>query len=143
MHIRSATGDDAEAMAGLLAELGYPTTASALPARLRAVEAEGGAVFLAVDSDGAALGLASVAAHAAIHADTPVGYITALVISAGARGQGVGRAMVSAAEQWARERGCVRLSVTSAEHRADAHAFYPRCGMPYSGRRYTKTLSPL
>jgi GNAT superfamily N-acetyltransferase len=143
MRIRSATGDDAEVMAGLLAELGYPTSASALPKRMRAVESEGGAVFLAVNSDGAVLGLMSVASHSTIHADTPVAYITALVTSAAARGQGVGRAMVSAAEQWARAKGCVRLSVTSAEHRADAHAFYPRCGMPYSGRRFTKTLSPL
>ena len=143
MRIRSATGEDAEVIAGLLAELGYPTSAAALPERLRAVEAEGGAVFLAVNSDGVALGLASVAAHSTIHADTPVAYITALVTGAGARGQGIGRAMVAAAEQWAREKGCLRLSVTSAEHRADAHAFYPRCGMPYSGRRFTKTLLPL
>jgi GNAT superfamily N-acetyltransferase len=143
MRIRSATGEDADVMALLLAELGYPTSASALPARLRAVESEGGAVFLAVNSDGVVLGLASVARHATVHADAPVAYITALVTGTAARGQGIGRAMVSTAEQWAREKGCVRLSVTSAEHRADAHAFYPRCGMPYSGRRFSKTLSPL
>jgi GNAT superfamily N-acetyltransferase len=143
MRIRSATSEDAEVIAVLLAELGYPTSASALPKRLQAVESEGGAVFLAVNSDGIALGLTSVARHATIHADAPVAYITALVTGAAARGQGIGRAMVSAAEQWAREQGCVRLSVTSAEHRADAHAFYPRCGMPYSGRRFSKTLAPL
>ena len=143
MRIRSATSEDAEAMAFLLAELGYPTSASVLPARLRAIAAEGGTVFLAVDSDDAAVGLASVASHSTLHADAAVAYITALVTSAVARGGGVGRALVAAAEQWAREKGCVRLSVTSAEHRADAHAFYPRCGMPYSGRRFSKTLSPL
>ena len=140
MRIRSASREDAEVMAGLLAELGYPTPASALPERLRSVESEGGAVFLAVNSDGVALGLASVASHSTLHADAPVAYITALVTSAVARGGGVGRALVAAAEQWAREEGCVKLSVTSAEHRADAHAFYPRCGMPYSGRRFSKTL---
>ena len=143
MRIRSATGEDAEVITLLLAELGYPTSASALPERLRAVESEGGAVFLAVNSDGVALGLMSVAKHSTIHADAPVAYITALVTGSAARGQGIGRAMVSAAEQWAREQGCVRLSVTSAEHRTDAHAFYPRCGMPYSGRRFSKTLAPL
>jgi GNAT superfamily N-acetyltransferase len=140
MRIRSATSKDAAAMAGLLAELGYPTSANALPERLRAIKAEGGAVFLAVDAVDTAVGLASVASHSTLHADAPVAYITALVTSAAARGGGVGRALVAAAEQWAREKGCVRLSVTSAEHRADAHAFYPRCGMPYSGRRFSKTL---
>ena len=142
MHIRSATSKDAEALAGLLVELGYPTSASALPERLRAIAVEGGTVFLAVDSGDTAVGLASVARLSALHADASVAYITALVTSAVARGGCVGRALVTAAEQWAREKGCVRLSVTSAEHRADAHAFYPRCGMPYSGRRFSKTLSP-
>ena len=130
-------------MASLLAELEYPTSSAALPERLRSIEAEGSAVFLADGPDGAALGLMSVASHATIHADAPVAYITALVTSAAARGRGIGRAMVAVAEQWARDKGCVRISVTSAEHRADAHAFYPRCGMPYSGRRFSKTLAPL
>jgi hypothetical protein len=33
------------------------------------------------------------------------------------------------------------LSVTSAEHRADAHAFYPRCGLPYTGRRFAAPIA--
>jgi GNAT superfamily N-acetyltransferase len=52
----------------------------------------------------------------------------------------VGRALVNAIEQWARERGADRLSVTSAEHRSGAHAFYPACGFPYTGRRFSKSL---
>lgn len=142
MRIRTAGHYDAEAMAGLLGELGYPTTASALPERLRALESEGSTVFVAISDDGVIHGMASVARHATIHADAPVAYITALVTSAAARGKGVGRALVAAAEQWARQKGCAKLTVTSAEHRADAHAFYPACGMPYTGRRFSKTLAP-
>ena len=139
-QIRSATADDAVAVATLLAQLGYPTSADAVPARLFAVARDGGTVFLASGSDGP-LGLAALTSHAAIHAAAPVAYITALVVGEQARGQGVGRALVAAAERWARARGCVRLSVTSAERRADAHAFYPACGMPYTGRRFSKALA--
>jgi GNAT superfamily N-acetyltransferase len=140
--VRRATAADALAMAPLLGVLGYETPAAALPERLARVEAEGGAAFLATDDAGQILGLTVLARHAALHATGPVAYITALVTAPDARGRGVGRALVDAAEGWARAGGCVRLSVTSAEHRADAHAFYPRCGMPCTGRRFSKPLSP-
>ena len=134
--LRAATPDDAGAVAALLGELGYLIDPSAVPERLSAMRAEGGTAMLAVDRGGDAVGLMCLARHRVLHADGSVAYITALVVSAAERGQGVGRALVDAAFRWARENGCVRISVTSAEHRADAHAFYPRCGMPYTGRRF-------
>ena len=141
MRVRNATRADAPAMAQLLGELGYPTDAEVMPARLSAVESAGGNTFLVVAADDRVVGLASVARLAALHVDAPVCYITALVAAHDTRGQGVGRLLVSAAEGWARAHGCVRLPVTSAEHRADAHAFYPRCGLPYTGRRFAKSLT--
>ena len=141
MRVRDATPADAPAMARLLGELGYPADAGVMPARLAAVASGGGITFLVVAPDDRVVGLASVATLSTLHVDAPVCYITALVAAPDTRGQGVGRLLVSAAEQWARARGCVRLSVTSAEHRADAHAFYPRCGLPYSGRRFTRILA--
>jgi GNAT superfamily N-acetyltransferase len=140
LRVRTATAADAAAMARLLGELGYPADADAMPARLAAVELAGGCTFI-VTHDERVVGLSSVATLSVLHVDAPVCYITALVAAPEARGQGVGRLLVSAAEQWARAHGCIRLSVTSAEHRADAHAFYPRCGLPYTGRRFTKSLT--
>ena len=127
-------------MASLLGQLGYPTSADDLPQRLSAIEAAGGIAFVALDDAGQIVGLASGAHQATLHADGRVAYITALVTAAEARGRGVGRSLVDAIVLWAQENGCTRLSVTSAEHRADAHAFYPRCGLPYSGRRFTRMI---
>jgi GNAT superfamily N-acetyltransferase len=141
IRIRTPTSADTTGMAQLLGELGYPTAPDVLPARLTAIESGGGCAFLAVTPDDRAVGLACVTMLASLHVDAPVCYITALVTAKDARGQGVGRLLVSAAEAWAQARHCVRLSVTSAEHRTDAHQFYPRCGLPYSGRRFTKILA--
>ena len=140
LRTRPATDADAPVLARLLAELGYPAPSDVMANRLRATRDDGGEAMVAVGADDVPIGLACMTTHVALHADAPTGYITALVTSSTARGTGVGRALVAAAESWARSRGCTKLSVTSAEHRADAHAFYPRCGMPYTGRRFSKVL---
>jgi len=127
-------------MALLLAQLGYPSSADVIPTRLAAIEREGGVAFVASSAEDRILGLATASRHATLHAGAQVAYITALVTADDARGHGVGRSLVTAIEQWARENGCTRLSVTSAEHRAGAHEFYPRIGMPYNGRRFSKLL---
>ena len=132
---------DAPALASLLSELGYPTSTESLPDRLAALEQEGSVALVAADDGHAIVGLVCATTIATIHAAAPVAYLTALVTAARARRGGVGRSLVAAAEAWARDRGCSRLTVTSAEHRADAHAFYERCGMPYTGRRFSKPLT--
>jgi GNAT superfamily N-acetyltransferase len=140
VRIRDLHEGDAERITPLLAELGYGVDPAAIPARLTAVRSEHGAAWIAVDDGERPLGLIVIAAHAVLHAAGPVALITALVVSSSARGQGVGRQLVDRAKEWAKARGCVRLTVTSGEQRADAHAFYPACGLPYTGRRFTISL---
>jgi GNAT superfamily N-acetyltransferase len=42
------------------------------------------------------------------------------------RSQGVGKRLLDAAKDWARERGATHLELDSAEARGDAHRFYER-----------------
>jgi GNAT superfamily N-acetyltransferase len=42
------------------------------------------------------------------------------------RSQGLGKALLDAAKDWARARGATHLELDSAETRADAHRFYER-----------------
>jgi GNAT superfamily N-acetyltransferase len=140
-QIRAAAPGDAPAVAALLSELvGKVIPEDALPARMAALASADNAVFVADGDAGGVLGVIAVHRIPVLHAPGPVGYITALVTAPAVRGRGVGRALVGAAEEWARARGCVRLIVTSAERRHDAHAFYERCGLPYTGRRFVKQL---
>ena len=66
----------------------------------------------------------------------------ALVVSGTHRRQGVGVRLVEAAESHFIERGAAVSIVTSANRRADAHAFYERHGYTFDGRRYKKALAP-
>lgn len=138
--IRNATATDAADIARLLGQLGYTSSAESIPLRLASLQTEGGVALVAVDETNRVRGVASGSRFTTLHAGDQVAYITALVVDDDTRGQGVGRALVAELERWAIAHGCTRLSVTSAEHREDAHAFYPRCGFPYTGRRFAKRL---
>jgi GNAT superfamily N-acetyltransferase len=140
--LRAATASDAAVVADLLSELGHETTAREVAERLPAVLAEGGAVMLACVNEGSPVAVMCLARITVLHAGGAVAYITALVTTKQWQGHGIGQKLVSAAFRWAEGHGCVRLSVTSAEHRAGAHAFYPRCGLPYTGRRFAAPIAP-
>jgi GNAT superfamily N-acetyltransferase len=54
--------------------------------------------------------------------------ITGLIVDAQARGTGVGKLLVAAAERWARDLGLRVIRVRSNVVRTGAHAFYERLG---------------
>jgi GNAT superfamily N-acetyltransferase len=140
MEIRRAHANDGAQIAPLLDELGYPSTPADVARRLAALEGPDDVIFVTVDASGTVVGVIGLHRLPVLHAPAPACYITALVVATAARGRGVGRRMLHTAEAWARERGCGRLVVTSAERRADAHAFYERSGFERTGRRFVRTL---
>jgi GNAT superfamily N-acetyltransferase len=71
-----------------------------------------------------------------------VGRITALFVDDASRGQGIGRALVEAAEAHLAGTGCGLLEVTSNLRLVDAHAFYARLGYERTSVRFAKPLVP-
>jgi GNAT superfamily N-acetyltransferase len=138
--IRDAGHADAEAVARLLTQLGYPSDAAAVEARLERLQVVGDRVLVA-ELDGAVVGLAHLQVTPAIELDRPAGKIGALVVDEAQHGRGIGRALVRELEAEARLRGCELLYLTTAERRAGAHGFYERIGLEHTGRRYSLTLS--
>jgi GNAT superfamily N-acetyltransferase len=138
--IRDAAPVDAEAIAGLLTQLGYPSEPAAVEARLDRLRIVGDRVVVA-EVEGSVAGLAHLQVSPAIERDRPAAKLGALVVDEGRRGQGIGRSLVAAMEAEARRRGCELLFLTTAERRDHAHAFYERVGLEYTGRRYSRTLS--
>ena len=140
LTIRDAEQADAAAVADLLGQLGYPTSPEGAEARLERLRVVGDRVVVA-ELDGRTVGLAHLQVAPAIERDRPAAKIGALVVDDAHRGRGVGRALLDAVEAEARVRGCELLFLTTAERRDDAHAFYERVGLEYTGRRYARTLS--
>ena len=139
LTIRDARLEDSASIAALLGQLGYPTHAEAVAARVERLVAAADRLVVA-EVDGEVVGLADVHVSPSLEHDRPAAKLAALVVDERHRGAGIGRALVAAMEAEARARGCAVLFLTTAERRADAHAFYERVGLVYTGRRYAKTL---
>ena len=142
--IRPAVLADAREIAECLAELGYGTTASLVTGKLAALSASGDdAVFVAVDAQtGTILGVISVHVLSLFHTAGSLGRITALAVRSQAQGRKAGRALVEAAEAFSWESGCIRIEVTSGDHRPQAHAFYRAVGYVADERRFIKVFKP-
>ncbi len=141
IRIRTAEVKDSEIIARLVGELGYPAEPREITPRLEALARSDTGIAFVAEIDSRVVGLATGHVFSAIHSTHPVGWLSSLVVSSDAYRQGVGRALVDAAESWVRSRGAVRINLTSALRRTDAHEFYEHLGYLHTGVRLTKELS--
>ncbi|HVV44726.1 MAG TPA: GNAT family N-acetyltransferase, partial [Bryobacteraceae bacterium] len=103
---------DAPEAAILCAELGYPVTVEALRHRIEYLMCQPDhVIFVACYLEGVA-GWIDVTIANYLHAE-PRAEIAGLVVSSGLRSRGIGRLLVSRAEQWAVSRGLKEMLVRS------------------------------
>jgi GNAT superfamily N-acetyltransferase len=128
-EIRPARAADAPRLTGLLAQLGYPSDTDAVAARLvRILETPAQQILVAVPADDSRIdGYVSVERRLILVEDERV-EITGLVVDAGSRRSGIGRALVNAAEQWALQQGLHTVVVRSNVVRPESHPFYEGIG---------------
>lgn len=67
-------------------------------------------------------------------------WVEDLAVSPDHRSQGVGKALLDSAKDWARERGATHLELDSGLARKEAHRFYEREEPAWSGLQYTWLL---
>lgn len=127
MMIRRAAVDDANAIAALSGQLGYPATAEDVRARLATALADAdNAIFVAVNADAVAGWIHVYGVHTLesdAHAE-----IAGLVVDEAHRSRRIGEALVARAEQWAKDAGYRDIRVRSNVIRERAHHFYVRHG---------------
>lgn len=91
----------------------------------------GHTVFVAVDDASAVLGFAYAHGTELLLLDRTA-ELAALVVTASARGKGIGERLVDAVMRWARTAGFASLRLRSSVVRVDAHRFYERLGFTRS-----------
>ena len=137
--IREAKPGDAEALVALIAFLEHEVQEKGVRKRIAGLAKQALAPLVAT-VDKKVVGLCGIASMIAIHRPQPVGRINILVVSEDARGRGIGRLLVEAAEAKLRKNGCGIVEVTSNDRLAAAHAFYRHMGYERTSIRFFKKL---
>jgi GNAT superfamily N-acetyltransferase len=141
--IRLAELSDAHAIASLMGELGYATRAAEMQMRLEPILQDPRyRTFVAVRT-GKICGMIGTFCHHSYEHNNVGGRILALVVTEKMREQGIGRALINAAETDFTQRNITRVAVNTRFTRADAHQFYESVGYERNGFRFVKTLSAL
>jgi ribosomal protein S18 acetylase RimI-like enzyme len=125
--LRPATADDAERIAALFTEEGYPAGPSDILARLERFDDPHSRVVVA-DFDGEVLGFIAVHAMPRFEHDDRIVRILALVVDSGVRERGVGHRLMDEAERLGRDMGGTFIEVTAGHHRPEARHLYESVG---------------
>jgi GNAT superfamily N-acetyltransferase len=126
--IRPPRHGDYDRMADLAGQLGYPSTADQVRARLSEIQDSNEyTIYVAELSDGQIAGWIGVYIFRSVEMDK-LAEINGLVVGQETWSRGIGKALLHAAEQWAQSRGCAVISVHSNVKRERAHNFYKRNG---------------
>ncbi len=137
MTTRPASASDAEAIAALFTDEGYPAGPSDIVERLTRFSSEHSQVVVA-EHDGVVLGFIAVHALPRFEHDDRILRVLALVVDAGARERGVGRRLMAEAERIAGELGAAFVEVTAGHHRPDARHMYELIGYDASVAAYLR-----
>ncbi len=139
--IRPAAIGDAGAMQVLNRDgLGYDYPIEKTKERLKTVLGNPEYKVFIAEADGRVIGYIHGADYHCTYTD-PLKNILALVVEERYRGQGAGKALITAIEQWARECGAAGVRLVSGYNRTGAHRFYETCG--YHMRKEQKNFIKL
>ncbi len=126
-EIRPARSSDAPALTQLTRELGYDASQAVISARLMTLLTSERYEILVAEGESGLLGWVVVERRIALEFGERA-ELTGLVVSSEARRSGVGRGLVTGAENWARRRGLATVFVRADVTREAPHPFYESLG---------------
>jgi len=137
LTFRDAGPDDAEWIAGLLSDEGYPAGATDIVRRLeRYVERE--CPVRIAESGGERAGFVACQVIPRFEHDDSMVRVMALVVDPGVRGRGVGAALLAEVEEIAEGIDAAFLEVTSGHHRPAARRLFEAIGYDASLTTYLR-----
>jgi GNAT superfamily N-acetyltransferase len=141
LEIRNVHLSDSESIAGLMTQLGYPTSEDEMNERLtRLLPSTSRHCYLAI-FDGTVAGFIAMDVNPYFEKNSYYGRILALVVDDRFRGQKIGERLVEKSEIWFLEQNATEVLVNSHVKRTAAHRFYEKLGYDKTGFRFVKKIS--
>jgi GNAT superfamily N-acetyltransferase len=134
---RLATASDADRIAALFTDEGYPAGASDIVARLERFSPPSSSVVVA-ESGGDVLGFIALHVIPRFEHDDSLVRILALVVDPGVRDRGLGRLLMAEAERIGRQTGATAAEITAGHHRPEARRLYEALGYDSSVTTYLR-----
>jgi GNAT superfamily N-acetyltransferase len=134
---RDAESADADWIAGLLSDEGYPAGASDVVRRLERF-AEMGSLVRIAERDGERLGFIAVHLVPRFEHDDQLARVIAMVVDPAVRSRGIGRALLAEVDRAAIAAGCAFVEVTAGHHRTDARRLFEGAGFDASVTTYLR-----
>ena len=141
LRIRAAGTEDVGALANLMTELGYPSSVAEMRRRFESISADLSYETFVAEGGKEVVGMIGIRLERTYEADGNCARVMAPVVFSEHRGRGAGRALICAAEEWARRRGAETVVLTTHKRRAEAHRFYRNMGYEAAGYRFYKSLA--
>lgn len=140
--VRAFLPKDAEALATLTTELGYPTTTAQMTTRMEAISALADHWTFVAVSEGVIAGYVGMSKQFFWEQDGHFIRIQALVVKKEFRRHGVGKLLIETAEQLAgfNDAKMLMLNCGNREERQSAHLFYPEMGFEAKSTGYVKRM---
>ena len=137
LTIRPAAEDDAERLAALLTDEGYPAGPSDLERRIRSFAGQDTRVLIA-EQAGEVLGFIAFVLVPRFETEDRFIRIVTLIIDPGARERGIAKALLAEVERLGREEGVAFLEVTAGHHRPDARHLFESVGFDATVTTYLR-----
>jgi ribosomal protein S18 acetylase RimI-like enzyme len=122
MGVEEVTDDDMQAVTALWGEVGLTRPWNDPESDFRRARKGPSSAILGVKQNGALVGSVMVG-H-----DGHRGWVYYLAVAPARQRQGLGRELMSAAEEWLRDRGAVKIQLMVRNENTSMRHFYERCG---------------
>ena len=127
ISIRDAVEQDADSLAALAAQLGYPSSGAEVGRRMVRYAGNPGERIIVAEEGGRVVGWTSVAVvdhfYTALYVE-----ISGLVVDADHRSRGIGSLLLDEVKRWAKEKAVPLIRLRANVLRKEAHRFYEREG---------------
>jgi len=140
--IRDAQKGDVEELTSLMTDLGYPATLEEFKIRFEKISAHPDYRTIVALIDNEMVGMAGLSKNIFYEMNGNYMRILAFVVKQSSRKLGIGKLLIEAAEEWAKEQG-LHTVVISSGNRAErdaAHVFYQKMGYAIKSSGFVKKL---